>query len=111
MNEVGTPASMPGEQPAVTLPIRDWPVRIGGLMRCCTETLRVDAGWAKEGQVLACLYCSHSMRLRDGAWEWNRPTLPPPNPLVGFVACECGGSHDFRDHPETPAGNNEADDA
>lgn len=53
-------------------PINEWPVRIGGLMRCCTETLRVSAEWAKEGQVVACLYCPDSMRLRDGAWEWNR---------------------------------------
>lgn len=54
-------------------PVNEWPVRIGGLMRCCTETLRVSAEWAKEGQVLACLYCTRStMRLRDGAWEWNR---------------------------------------
>jgi hypothetical protein len=28
---------------------------------------------------------------------------PPPNPLLGAVLCECGGPHDFRDHPETTA--------
>lgn len=51
----------------------DWkPIRIGGLMRCCTETIRAYEGPQDEGTVLACRYCSETSIVRDGAWEWNR---------------------------------------
>lgn len=30
----------------------------------------------------------------------GRPALLAPNPLLGFIACKCGGSHDYRDHPD-----------
>lgn len=46
-------------------------MRIGGLMRCCTTTLGEYDGTEDEGTVLACNWCSSSMRARDGAWEWN----------------------------------------
>ncbi len=50
------------------------PIRSGGLMRCCIATLAEHAGEAlseAEGTVIPCNYCSSSMRVRDGAWEWN----------------------------------------
>lgn len=52
--------------------------RIGGLMRCCTETVHLDlhaAGTPAEGDKLQCRYSDsdlHRMRFRDGAWEWDR---------------------------------------
>lgn len=46
-------------------------IRIGGLMRCCTGTLYDYDGEEKEGTILKCKYCSESMRVRDGCWEWN----------------------------------------
>ncbi len=55
-------------------------VRIGGLMRCCTDTLwgHYPAGPARiavEGQKLQCKHApgnpDHVMRFRDGAWEWD----------------------------------------
>ena len=51
------------------------PIRQGGLMRCCIETLADYHGADNEGTVLACNWCSDSMRVRDGAWEWNSPPV------------------------------------
>lgn len=48
------------------------PLRIGGVMRCCSGTLDEYTGPDEEGAVLPCKYCSSSLRFRDGAWEWNR---------------------------------------
>ena len=57
------------------------PIRPGGLMRCCIATLAEHRGSEDEGTVLACNYCSDSMRVRDGAWEWNRqPALARSTP-------------------------------
>lgn len=50
------------------------PLRIGGVMRCCSGTLDEYTGPDEEGAVLPCKYCSSSLRFRDGAWEWNRET-------------------------------------
>lgn len=51
-------------------------LRIGGVMRCCEETLRRHqaTGEPEEpGQVLPCLYCRSSLIVGvQGAWEWNR---------------------------------------
>jgi hypothetical protein len=56
-------------------------LRIGGLMRCCTETVNDlypdgPAAQAEEGQVLQCKYNpdnpGHRMLFREGAWEWQR---------------------------------------
>lgn len=56
---------------------QQYKVRSGGLMRCCEATLSTAMAIAEvapqEGDVLACKYCSSTMRFRDGAWEWNRP--------------------------------------
>jgi hypothetical protein len=52
------------------------PIRIGGLMRCCIQSYENAAPTAEntaEGDVLACAWCSSSMVVRDGAWEWNHP--------------------------------------
>ena len=50
-------------------------LRIGGVMRCCSETLLIipdNELVEKEGTILPCKYCSSSLIFRDGAWEWNR---------------------------------------
>ena len=51
---------------------RDFPVRQGGLYRCCIETLKHYTGEPKEGDVLGCAFCNALMVWRDGAWEWKR---------------------------------------
>ncbi len=57
-------------------------VRIGGLMRCCLDTIddldhNAPAAIPAEGQVLQCKYApdnpDHRMIFRDGAWEWDHP--------------------------------------
>lgn len=59
-------------------------IRIGGLMRCCIETvgdLYPDgpAQTAHQGQILQCKYAEdnpeHRMIFRDGAWEWLEKKL------------------------------------
>ena len=55
-------------------------MRIGGLMRCCIETIGDlypdgPAQVAIEGQRLQCKYVdtpNHRMIFHDGAWEWDR---------------------------------------
>jgi hypothetical protein len=49
-------------------------IRIGGLMRCCIETIRVREQSGVEGEVQPCKWCSSSTRFVGGAWEWNRST-------------------------------------
>lgn len=58
-------------------------LRIGGLLRCCTDTvyaLYLDgpAAQAHEGQILQCKHLpdnpDHRMIFRAGAWEWLRET-------------------------------------
>lgn len=53
-------------------------VKIGGLMRCCTQTLAEYLQNAtepsKEGQTLDCKHeqaGNAQMIFRNGAWEWN----------------------------------------
>lgn len=54
-------------------------VRIGGLMRCCRESIsdlypEGPGLVAREGQELQCKFSeskNHRMRFRDGAWEWD----------------------------------------
>jgi hypothetical protein len=58
-----------------TIPhLRELPLRIGGVMRCCIETLDTALVTEVEGEILSCKYCDSSLRIRDGAWEWNQPT-------------------------------------
>lgn len=49
-------------------------VRLGGLMRCCTETLSERTTPGTDGEIQPCKYCTQSTIFRDGAWEWNRPS-------------------------------------
>lgn len=47
-------------------------IRIGGLMRCCLQTISECTAIVGPGSVLSCRFCSDSMRVaRDGVWEWN----------------------------------------
>jgi len=57
---------------------------IGGLMRCCTETVddyvveHADEE-AIEGMTLQCKYSenrSHRMILKNNIWQWDRPAQP-----------------------------------
>lgn len=54
----------------------EYSVRIGGLMRCCTLSIKEAMTTAteppKEGDRLQCNYCKNEdgMRFREGAWEW-----------------------------------------
>jgi hypothetical protein len=50
---------------------RQLPLRIGGVMRCCVETLNTTPVVENEGDVLPCRYCSSRLRVRDEAWEWD----------------------------------------
>jgi hypothetical protein len=52
--------------------LHNLPLRIGGVMRCCIETLNTTPVTENEGDILPCKWCSSSLRVRDGAWEWNR---------------------------------------
>lgn len=86
-----------------------WSFRVGGLMRCCVDTLHEFAANAAEDRVVAegdTLYCRHepgaSPRIifRDGAWEWNQseevghPLNEPPSfsdsPIVIAARAEQG---------------------
>lgn len=52
--------------------MRRLPLRIGGVMRCCIQTLNdTPLRSENEGEILKCVYCSNSLRVRAGAWEWN----------------------------------------
>lgn len=51
-------------------------VKIGGLMRCCLQTLdehypNGPEAKAAEGEILSCKWCSSSMIFHDGYWRWN----------------------------------------
>ena len=48
------------------------PIKVGGLMRCCVQTYREYDGPEHEGTVLLCKWCSDSMIVKDGVWQWNR---------------------------------------
>lgn len=49
-------------------------IYIGGLMRCCTQTLREAMAKAtelpKEGDTLSCQWCKNGMVYTDG-WRWS----------------------------------------
>jgi len=61
-----------GEKPH----FRQLPLRIGGVMRCCLETLNTTPVIENEGDVLPCRYCKSQLRVRDGAWEWDQEAYP-----------------------------------
>jgi hypothetical protein len=54
---------------------------IGGLMRCCTETVKDlypngPARVGADGQILQCKYApdnpDHQIIFNDGIWRWNK---------------------------------------
>lgn len=53
---------------------RTKPLQIGGVMRCCVETLDSTPVQEVEGEVLPCKYCSDSLIFMDEAWGkyWDR---------------------------------------
>jgi len=56
--------------------LRQLPLRIGGVMRCCIETLNTTPVSENDGDVLPCRYCKSQLRVRDGAWEWDAEAYP-----------------------------------
>ena len=51
-----------------------WPIRIGGLLRCCIASVRESELLSREGDTRECMVgqgCMTQVVLRDGAWEWN----------------------------------------
>lgn len=57
-------------------------VRIGGLFRCCMQTLDVKAAEGslkgEEGERVTCLYCKkETMVFHDGAYQWVGPDAEP----------------------------------
>ena len=52
---------------------RKKPLAIGGVLRCCAETLDTTSDLEeKEGDVLPCRWCKGSLIVRDGVWRWNQ---------------------------------------
>jgi hypothetical protein len=52
---------------------RTKPLKIGGLMRCCAQTIDShDDTRDEEGATVKCWHCDSSMILKNGVWEWNR---------------------------------------
>jgi hypothetical protein len=51
---------------------RKLPLRLGGVMRCCIETLSTTPVTEEEGEILKCKWCSSSLIVRNGVWEWNQ---------------------------------------
>lgn len=50
------------------------PMRIGGLLRCCIQTLNMrQPDDEADGATLECDYCDSRMIVRAGAWEWAAP--------------------------------------
>jgi len=49
-------------------------VRMGGVMRCCLQTLEMADLVAPptDGDVLSCRYCRSALRFWRQAWEWKR---------------------------------------
>lgn len=46
-------------------------LQIGGVMRCCVETINeFDDSQSKEGDTVKCKYCEDKLTLQDGKWQW-----------------------------------------
>lgn len=59
------------------------PIRIGGLFRCCIESIR-DGQPGVEGEIRGCTVgrgCGEHVVFRDGVWEWL-----PDRPVEGTEA-------------------------
>lgn len=64
------------ETPTAPAPhLRRKKCHIGGLMRCCIETLDTTPVLEVEGETLQCKYAPndklHNMIFQGGAWKWN----------------------------------------
>lgn len=51
--------------------LRTRKVDLGGLMRCCLETLGTTPVTEHEGDILPCKYCSSRMHVHNGIWKWD----------------------------------------
>lgn len=57
----------------------DRDLRLGGVMRCCVQTMEDYTGPEKIGTVLPCKWCKQSLIIAsDGVWEWNRTSREVP---------------------------------
>ena len=45
------------------------PINIGGLLRCCIESLQ-DEVQTKEGSTHHCKYCNTCIKIIKGRWTW-----------------------------------------
>lgn len=52
-------------------------ILIGGLLRCCIQTLNKRTKPAADKEVVQCEYCDHRMVYRNEAWEWLREGHTP----------------------------------
>lgn len=57
---------------------RKAPLRIGGVMRCCMETLDTTPVMETEGEVLKCKHCRQSLVFTDGCWGWREKEKGKP---------------------------------
>ena len=51
-------------------------IYIGGLMRCCIQTIREYDGPESEGLAIPCKFhedASKVIVIKNGAWQWNHP--------------------------------------
>lgn len=49
-------------------------VAIGGLMRCCTQSIAENETETEVGSVMTCKWCSGGMCVEgDGVWHWDHP--------------------------------------
>ena len=51
---------------------RKLPLMIGGVMRCCVESLNSALVNETEGEIVKCKYCKSSLILKNKVWQWNR---------------------------------------
>lgn len=67
------------------------PVRIGGLFRCCVQSIR-EGQAGTDGEIRGCTVgkgCDSHVIFRHGAWEWLRPLDLPGVTVTCGAACPC----------------------
>lgn len=53
---------------------QDYPIHMGGLFRCCIQTISESLAEVSPGQTLHCRWCGEVVRLGDDqAWRWVSP--------------------------------------
>jgi hypothetical protein len=51
-------------------------IAIGGLFRCCIESIKIRArDDMTDGTRLTCPHCSESSIKHDGVWSWDHPEV------------------------------------